>query len=130
MCLNRLDTKVKEKYSKQRSGYKVFLLHGVDELSCTDQGHTDAKPRGEWLDEASYRRSDYKYSSNLSPYRYRLGFHVCLTLQGATHWARMVRDNGHACKVVHVNFKYPTAWGYQDRHPMAVARQIKILEDA
>jgi hypothetical protein len=127
MCLESVSKKVERQYGKSEVGWKVFLLRG-DELRGEYCG-IKVRELDEWLKEEGYRELDEDNNETI-PYghgnsRYKRGWHVFLTEEGAKDW----RGHGRTEVIRKVHFRNPVAWGYQLGHPVLVCKEIFIPKE-
>lgn len=128
MCLDRLATKYEEEYFqrliKRGCGWKCYDREEDGTLSSDLRGNFKTQPINRWLKEKDYRNARDKTSKTLPLFvenrRYPIGFHVCLTREGARDWGYPVRK---------VKFKDVRAMGWQDEFPCIVAGQTLITKD-
>jgi hypothetical protein len=130
MCLTTISKKPLEK--KSGVGWKVFRLNRNGTLRCVYRGARMSCPEWLWLNEADYRGigDDGKaIIFLLSGGRYRTGFHILKTENGAYRYrCQLSKDASWITYVVRkVQYRTAVAHGTQNGVSCIVAKEIKIL---
>ena len=137
VCLDRLYEK---KFPRHGVGFKVFAT--TDERGHAEKGmlygdcqaQNLGRPINKWLHEKDFRRGAWYQKRRMTlragycsdAGRYRKGWHIFLTADGASAWwTNGPRDAGFVIR--RVRFRNAVAWGRQSLADVIVAKEMKIL---
>jgi len=126
MCLDtKMSPKEKAKFKEQTEGWKVLYKERSGALTGDNFAMSLERPKGEWLNEKDYRTGSGQPNYDGGK-RYFYGWHIWLMLDGARKWCK-----GHEphLVIVKVKFNKPVSYGYQNDHPVVVAKEMMILEE-
>lgn len=124
MCLStKMSAKKKAEFEGQTEGWKVLFSDRTGGLVGDNYAMSAKRPIGEWLNEGKYRFALTPPSFD-NDRKYRVGWHIWLTLKGAENW-----KGKNKYKVIRkVNFRKPVAYGWQCNKPVVVAKEMMILK--
>ena len=123
MCLNRLRHPTDEwpKYQREDGdiiGFKTFKGDNRYLYPIVRGNVEKCFPQNQWINELDYRDESDKNEEHIGYLKYPFGFHVNFTLEGAQSWA----GEQYVVKVREV-----VAQGFQENHPVIVAKEMMIL---
>lgn len=131
MCLSRKSNKLKEKYSKKRIGWKVFIhKENRKHLAGFVYNRRSSYTINKWLNEKKFRELHNNYDViGYARVTYETGWHIFLTKGDAITYVKksFMKDN-KTVVVKKVKFRRPCAYGYQNTLKVVVAKEMLIEE--